>query len=118
MMDAGAATNRLRRLHAHLGPAEHGRLGPSCPSTADQRRAIAPTTAAAAENSYWHGHSVNCELPVGAIISPGSSPADSSPADSSPADSSPAMQALRTRLIAPVVFVHLTARLSLGQGAA
>ena len=72
MMDAGAATNRLRRLHAHLGPAEHGRLGPSCPSTADQRRAIAPTPAAAG-NSYWHGHSVNCALR--SIISPGSSPA-------------------------------------------
>ena len=66
-MDAGAATNRLRRLRAHLGPAEdprrqaHGRLGPSCPS--DQRRATAPTPAAAG-NSYWHGHSVNCALPA------------------------------------------------------
>ena len=81
----GAATNRLRRLRAHLGPAEHGRLGPSCPS--DQRRAIAPTPAAAG-NSYWHGHSVNCALR--SIISPVSSPA-------------------------PFI---LTVRLSFGQGAA
>ena len=89
MMDAGAATNRLRRLRVHLlGPAEdprrqaHGRLGPSCPS--DQRRAIARTPAAAG-NSYWHGHSVNCALPA---------------------------------IILSASFMDLTVRLSFGQGAA